>query len=143
MRPSTKLGTDFSCYRAPLRGVPQWGALLPLLLLLHVRRAAKPTEETLMKTATLPGADSRLLMQVFADDVSAAIGHENREMLVKLAWLLRETLFPHQRGLTLDVRIPKRDNLFIELLIDQMLRVRHNSSRPLNKQHKAQNRQRM
>ena len=77
-----KLGTTdgvaYSRPRTPSRGVPQGGVLSPLLWILHVNKVIAETQKTMEESIGLPKAEWRLIVQLFADDISAAVSHKDR-----------------------------------------------------------------
>ena len=92
MRLGTPIGTVYSKFKDPTKGVPQGGVLSPLLWLLHINRITIQTRETMKKTAPLRTSGWSLLIQIFADDVSGAVTHEKREVVIQIIWILKEIL---------------------------------------------------
>ena len=72
----TPLGTVYGGDQVPTRWVPRGGILSPLLWLLRVNRIVEGAMAQLKKDISLPTASWDVVAQIFADDISAAISHE-------------------------------------------------------------------
>ena len=55
-------------------------------------------------------------IQIFADDMSAALAHGNEEKLTELAWSLSEVLNELLKELDLEDSVPTRNNFIFEAL---------------------------
>ena len=97
-RLATPLGTALSKYHNPSREIPHGGVLSPLLWLLHVNRVAANPKELMAKEINMEQEGKNLLVQIFANDISSAAGHTDRETAIKLAWLLEEILLGELRA---------------------------------------------
>ena len=111
---STPEGTVMGKQCRPTRGVPQGGVLSPLLWILHVNRVAEETLKKLRKKTSLPNSEWRIIFQVFADDISAAVSHRTRRGVITLSKELSEALLEVLKKLDLEVAKPKCNNFLIE-----------------------------
>ena len=107
-------GVLYSEPREPSRGVPQGGVLSPLLWILHVNRVASRTQEKMEEAILLPKGEWRLMVQLFADDISAAVMHSDRRIVIVLAEELARTLIRVLRELGLEVAPPKCNNFIVD-----------------------------
>ena len=82
------IGTVYSQSYAPARGVPQGGVLSPLLWLLRVNKIVEDAIRQLHREVDLPPPSWNVIVQFFANDISAAIGHERKPAAVALAYML-------------------------------------------------------
>ena len=137
------LETALSGDYAPTRGVPQGGVLYPLLWLLHVNRIAEGARGLLIKEIRLPEDSWDVIIQIFADDISAAIGHKDKETVIKLAHILIGALLRKLSGADLDVSIPKCENFLAEWMQQPTREGPTDTTRNVKRRLKEQKRQRM
>ena len=139
------LGAVFSSHHVPTRGVPQGGVLSPLLWLLHVNRIIEGTLQQIGREIDLPPLSWNVIVQMFADDISAAIGHELRSVAVQLSHILVAVLLGQLGGNDLDVSRPKCQNFLVEGCLAETAGVEpvHEGNNGTKEQLKEQNRRRM
>ena len=94
--------------------MPQGGVLSPLLWILHVNKVIAKTQKITEESIGLPKAEWRLIVQLFADDISAAVSHKDRRMVVTLSEKLAETLIKVLKELGLEIAPPKCDNFLVD-----------------------------
>ena len=98
----------------PTRGVPQGGVLSPFLWLLHVNRIIEETLCDLRKTIKMPPLSWDVIIQIFADGIFAAIGHDHRPAAIQLVHLLIAALGRQLDKTELNVSLPKCKNFLVE-----------------------------
>ena len=60
--------------------------------------------------------DSNLIIQIFADDISVALAHQDRERLIQIAWKLREVIHILLKGMGLNESLPKCNNFLVAII---------------------------
>ena len=110
----TPLGVVTSGEYVPTRGVPQGGVLSPLLWLLHVNKIIDGAMYSLHREVDLPPASWNVIVRIFADDISAASGHEDGQTTIWLSHVLIRCLLKQKGGTELDVMSPKYKNFLVE-----------------------------
>ena len=110
------MGVACSGFHDPTRGAPQGGVLSPLLWILHINRLTESAKRELRQVAPYPEDSWAVIVQTFADDVSAAVGHCCRRAVIHIAWLLRRILLDLLKRLELTVSLPKRNNFLVECI---------------------------
>ena len=139
----TPLGVVFSGEHMPTRGVPQGGVLSPLLWLLHVNRIIEETLRDLRKTIKMPPLSWEVIIQIFADDISAAIGHEHRPEAIQLAHLLIAELCKQLDKTELNVSTPKCQNFLVEKKTEKETTNRVEQSSSMKPRRKEEKKHRM
>ena len=84
-----------------------------------------------------------MVIQIFSDDISAAIGHADRAVTIELAHVLIKVLLQRLRGTDLDVSIPKCSNFLVEGALQATREGPVETIRNLKRQLKEMTRQRM
>ena len=82
-------------------------------------------------------------MQIFADDISAAISHEHRQTAIELAHVLIAVLLKHLSKTDLDVSLPKCQNFLVEGSLEETREGPREMASSHNQRLREQNRQRM
>ena len=137
------IGAVYGGNDIPTRGVPQGGVLSPLLWLLYVNTIVDGTLRQLHREAGLPPQSWGVIIQIFADDISAAIGREHRQPSIELAHLLIAALLRHLGKTDLDVSLPECQNFLVEGAPEETREGPKETVRNLNRRLREQNRQRM
>ena len=116
VRLMTPLGVAYSGYHDPTRGVPQGGNLSPLLWILYINRLTASAMSALRGMVPYPEGTWSVIVQTFADDVSAAVGHNCRKAAIHIAWVLRRVLLDLLKKLGLEISLPQCTNFLAECL---------------------------
>ena len=125
------------------RGLPQGGVLSPLLWILHINRLSAQIRATLLRVAPYKKSTWGLTVQTFADDVSAAVAHNEQKATIAISRHLREAIIANFGDLHLDIAIHKCNNFLMEPSNNKMIQSQRKSKRPRNKGLKEQKRKRM
>ena len=103
------------------RGIPQGGVLSPLMWLLLVNRV--PEEITREMSREMPEADPQeeLLLQLFADDISAVVSAPTEEEAVRWAYVLVGILVKVLEKIGLRLSTTKCKDFMIQILQQQLI----------------------
>ena len=107
-------GTAMGAPCRPTRGVPEGGAPSPFPWVLHVNGVADGILGILRRKTRIPSREWRVIFQVFAGDISAAISQRIRGGAITLSRDLSEALLEVLAKLALEVAKPKRNNFLVE-----------------------------
>ena len=114
-----------------------------MLRIFHVNGIAGATVEKLQKTAPIPRDEWRVIIQIFADDISAAISHRRRKTTSALAHGPTDSLLRELKELDLDASAPKCRNFLVDGNQREHILVGHGDRRNRERELKEQNRYRM
>ena len=115
----------------------------PLMWIIHLNRLAEETRNNMCRQFPSEEMEINFMIQIFADDISVAIGHGDRQMLIKIAWRLREVLHKLLKQLDLEESLPKCNNFIVDILVEAGVSVCKKYLRPSFRKIKEQKRQRM
>ena len=115
----------------------------PLLWILHINRLSTQIRAPLERVVPYKRTKWDFIIQIFADDVSAAVAHEKRKAAIHIAWLLKDAILTNFGDLHLEIAIRKCNNFLMEKGTDKMVQNQRRSTRPLNRSLKEQKRKRM
>lgn len=135
--------TVYSRDHVPTRGVPQGGAPSPLLWLLHVNRIVEDAMQQLHRDVKLHPVSWNVIIQIFAGDISAAVGRGLKPVAIDLAHTLISALLRQLRRTDLEVSIPKCKNFLPEGVIRGTHETRKDTMRNMRRNSKQLTRQRV
>ena len=90
MRLMPPLGAVSSTHLDPTGGGPRGVVLSPFLGMLHIKRAVSATKTELYNGAIWSPDCWAEIIQIFADDASAAVSRKDRKVLIQLALVIEK-----------------------------------------------------
>ena len=116
--PAETDGSDGAVFQPTLLSKPRCaagGVLSPLLWLVLLNHMPRSVRSILAQREPSMEAEGEVLLQVFADDISAAVSAEDEQEVVKKAYLLVDVFTRLLKELGLVLRTEKRKNFWLKL----------------------------